>query len=126
MFRRFGIALRWIQTALPAVVGLGFVFTNVANMWLRAGVAVLMCSLTLRRVLLFDLTNPSRTALGLRISAAAYAIAGCLCGVGSIVWGGAIGWFGVFLSLWYGLRGWLMLSQAAGAIHIEPTPPPEE
>jgi hypothetical protein len=107
MFRRFSIALRWISTLLPALVGLGFVFTDFANLWLRAGVAVLMCAVTFRRAAFSPISRTHlEPATVLRICAVAYTIAACLCAIGSIVWGGAIGWLGVFLSLWIAILGW--------------------
>ena len=46
--RRFGVVLRKLAMLLPAVIGVGFVFTDFANLWLRAGVAVFIAATTVR------------------------------------------------------------------------------
>jgi len=92
--------------------GLGLLLTNLANGWIRGGAALLLCASSFRRV---TVTRFLRTnlmpAYALQVWSAAHVTAGLMCGIGSIVMGGAIGWLGVFLSLRIATTGSWMFRQ---------------
>ena len=98
--RVIGSTLGVALALLPAVVGIGMLFVDFGNIWLRAGVALCMCGVTLRR-LAFTSRIRHRSPLGwpLRSALAASLAGSCLCAVGSLVFGGAIGWVGAFVSV---------------------------
>jgi len=91
---------------------LGLLLTNLANGWIRGGAALLLCASSFRRV---TVTRFLRTnlmpAYALQVWSAAHVTAGLMCGIGSIVMGGAIGWLGVFLSLRIATTGSWMFRQ---------------
>jgi hypothetical protein len=93
-----------LHAALFLVVGVGCLFTDVGNVWLRAGLAMLMWAVALRTLAVRRyIQAPSQVPFALRASLAISAAAGALCLIGSGIFGGAIGWVGAFLSLRYTL-----------------------
>jgi hypothetical protein len=98
--RVIGGTLGIVLALLPAVAGIGMLFVDFGNTWLRAGIALFMCGVTIRRVAFNRQMRHRLPAEWTFRSALIASLAGsCLCAVGSIVFGGAIGWVGAFVSV---------------------------
>ena len=92
-------------------------FTEFANLWMRAGLASLFYGFALRH-LTFNEQMRKWVRLSsisvLRVAWIANIVAGCLCGIGSILVGGAIGWLGVALSVfWVTTWAWILRQSAS-------------
>jgi hypothetical protein len=90
------------MTAAVFATGTFALFTDFANPWIRAGLAILLYGYAWRH-LAFDEQMRNWVGLSivssLRIALIANIVAGCLCCIGSILIGGAIGWIGAGLSV---------------------------
>jgi hypothetical protein len=90
-----------IPSALPTLVRLGIavyiLFSGVGNAWLRGGLFVFLAASAAFRVVFSYRDRVSPVAM-LRVCAAGWLIAGVLATVGSLTWGGGVGWLGAGVS----------------------------
>ena len=112
MSKRLDETFRWIAAFSPAAAGVGFLFADFTNLWLRMGLAAFLCGWPLRMTAFRAIERMQVEArVAFQPMGWAYACSGCLCGIGSMVLGGPFGLFGIFFSLRVGLTGVWMLRQ---------------
>jgi hypothetical protein len=108
-----GSYLRRVMSALSvfllAGVGTGFLLLGEPNIMIAVAGGILMYSSAFQRGFMAwheyqgrTSSHPSLASM-FRSYFGARAVAGCVCAIGSLVYGGAIGVLGAFLSAWWGL-----------------------
>src|SRR5436309_742729 len=91
------------QLTVVAVAVAALLATNTVNVWLSSGLGVLVVTSRFSHVAFRLLKNRIQPALAVRLMLIGFVVAAALCGIGSILVGGLLGWLGVFLCLRFGL-----------------------
>jgi len=118
--------LPWFSFLIWAAIGVSVLLTDFPNVWLKLGLGFLIFAAAFRPALFAPWTRRHiEPIVVIRVWVATNVLAWAFGLIGSLSWGGALGWVFAFLCLYVGLLrwGWLfhqLRAQPASATRASP------
>ncbi len=98
--KRFWLAIGTLVQLTVVAVAVGALFwSGTVNGWLSAGLAIFFVIPAFRSLAFGQFKQCHRPEIAAHVMLIAMVLAAVLCGIGSVVIGGALGWLGVFICL---------------------------